>query len=58
MTYGYAYLAALAVLIAEALRDTDSIGLTFGSVGGRGHGVCASQQARFTLSEFTINPGT
>lgn len=38
-----------------ALADTDRIGLVFGSIGGRGHGVFATKPARFTLLDFRID---
>ena len=39
-----------------ALADIDQIGLVFGSDAGRGHGVFATQPARFTLLSFRIVP--
>ena len=38
----------------EALADAARIGFTFGSNGGRGHGVYATAPARFTLLAFTV----
>ena len=38
----------------DALEDAGRIGFTFGSRGGRGHGVYATGPARFTLLDFTI----
>ena len=40
--------------IADALRDADRIGLVFGAENARGHGVYATQTARFTLLGFDI----
>ena len=40
--------------MAAALRDVERIGLVFGSLDGRGHGVFATQPARFTLLDFRI----
>lgn len=39
---------------AGALADTESVSLTFGGDGGRGHGVYATGPARFTLLDFRI----
>ncbi len=38
----------------DALANADRIGFTFGSKGGRGHGVYATAPARFTLLEFQV----
>jgi len=38
----------------DALAETDSIGLVFGSTAARGHGVYATGPARFTLVSFQI----
>lgn len=38
----------------EALADTARVGFTFGSEGGRGHGVYATAPARFTILDFRI----
>ncbi|MBA3676708.1 MAG: hypothetical protein H0W74_04810 [Sphingosinicella sp.] len=38
----------------EALADTSSLGLVFGTVGYRGHGVYSTGPARFTLISFDI----
>lgn len=38
----------------EALEDTARIGFTFGSEGGRGHGVFATAPARFTILDFRV----
>jgi hypothetical protein len=38
-----------AAAFAAAIRDVDNIALIFGSDGGRGHGVYATQPSRFTL---------
>ncbi|MGB3737811.1 MAG: hypothetical protein WA948_00495 [Pontixanthobacter sp.] len=38
----------------SALADAGQIGFTFGSRGGRGHGVYATGPARFTLLKFQI----
>lgn len=38
----------------DALADTASVGLVFGSSGARGHGVYATEPARFTLIDFRI----
>ena len=39
---------------AEALRDTAQIGVAFGSIGRRSHGVYATGPARFTLIDLDI----
>lgn len=39
---------------ARALQDTARVGFVFGSSGGRGHGVFATQPARFTILDFRI----
>lgn len=39
---------------AAALADTARVGFTFGSEGGRGHGVYATAPARFTILDFRI----
>lgn len=39
---------------AEALAQTARVGFVFGSDGGRGHGVYATQPARFTILDFEI----
>ncbi len=39
---------------AEALADTQRVGFVFGSEGGRGHGVYATQPARFTILDFRV----
>lgn len=39
---------------AEALADTARVGFTFGSEGGRGHGVYATAPARFTILDFRV----
>lgn len=39
---------------AAALRDTDRLGLVFGSTAARGHGVFATAPARFELLSFAI----
>lgn len=39
----------------EALEQSSRVGLVFGSVGGRGHGVYATGRARFTLLSFRIS---
>lgn len=39
----------------QALTDTESVSLTFGSAGRRGHGVFATAPARFTLLDFRID---
>lgn len=39
---------------AEALGDAESVSLTFGSQGARGHGVFATAPARFTILDFRI----
>ena len=41
-------------MFERALADVDNVGLTFGSDGGRGHGVYATGPARFTLLDFRI----
>lgn len=38
----------------EALANADKVGFTFGSAGGRGHGVYATGRARFTVVSFDI----
>ncbi len=38
----------------EALEQTARVGFTFGSEGGRGHGVYATQPARFTILDFRV----
>lgn len=38
----------------RALHRTGRVGFVFGSASGRGHGVFATQPARFTLLEFTV----
>lgn len=40
---------------AEALADTQSVSMTFGAEGGRGHGVYSTAPARFTLLDFRID---
>lgn len=40
---------------AEALANASRIGFTFGSAGGRGHGVYATAPARFTVLDFRVN---
>lgn len=39
---------------AAALRDASRVGFTFGGRGGRGHGVYATDPARFTVLDFRI----
>ena len=39
---------------AAALADTQRVGFTFGSEGGRGHGVYATAPARFTILDFRV----
>ncbi len=39
---------------AAALRDTDRLGLVFGSTSARGHGVFATAPARFELLSFVV----
>jgi hypothetical protein len=39
---------------AAALANTEMVSLTFGGVGGRGHGVYATGPARFTILSFDI----
>lgn len=39
---------------AEALAETQRVGFTFGSEGGRGHGVYATAPARFTILDFRV----
>lgn len=39
---------------AEALANTARVGFTFGSEGGRGHGVYATAPARFTILDFRV----
>lgn len=39
---------------ASALADTQRVGFTFGSEGGRGHGVYATAPARFTILDFRV----
>ena len=39
---------------ADALRQTERVGLVFGSAGRRGHGVFATGPARFRLESFRI----
>ena len=36
-------------LFAQALQNAESVGLVFGSASGRGHGVYATQQSRFSI---------
>lgn len=36
------------------LQNLDNIGLVFGSAGGRGHGVYATQPSRFTLLDISL----
>lgn len=36
------------------LRDLSNIGIVFGSAGGRGHGVYATEPSRFTLTSITV----
>lgn len=40
---------------AEALDETVRVGFTFGSEGGRGHGVYATAPARFTILDFRVD---
>lgn len=39
---------------AAALAQTQRVGFTFGSEGGRGHGVYATAPARFTILDFRV----
>lgn len=39
---------------AATLAEAGRIGITFGSRGGRGHGVYATSPARFTMLEFSL----
>lgn len=39
---------------AAALAETRRVGFTFGSEGGRGHGVYATAPARFTILDFRV----
>jgi hypothetical protein len=39
---------------AAALANTQRVGFTFGSEGGRGHGVYATAPARFTILDFRV----
>lgn len=39
---------------AAALAQTKRVGFTFGSEGGRGHGVYATAPARFTILDFRV----
>ena len=47
--------AANREMFADALREAGRIGFTFGSSSRRGHGVYATQPARFTLLDFEID---
>jgi len=42
-------------MFTAALADIDNVSLVFGSAGGAGHGVFATQPSRFTLLELTIS---
>lgn len=50
--WGDVYNVQDAARFAETLREVESIGLVFGSDGGRGHGVYATGPSRFTLLEI------
>lgn len=41
-------------LFQKTLKDAESIGLVFGSDGGRGHGVYATDPSTFTLISFEV----
>lgn len=41
-------------LFKEALNDVSSVGILFGSAGGRGHGIYAKNTARFTLHGLSL----
>jgi hypothetical protein len=38
----------------DALANAETVGFTFGSAGGRGHGVFATAPARFTVLDFSV----
>ena len=52
--WGDVYNGKDANAFADAVRNVDNIGLVFGSAGGRGHGVYATQPSRFTLLDISL----
>ena len=54
--WGDVYNAKNAQTFAESLREVDNIAVLFGSNGGRGHGVYASEPSRFTLTSIEVRP--
>lgn len=48
-------LAANPQAYAEAMAQSESVSMTFGAEGGRGHGVYSTAPARFTLLDFRIS---
>ena len=53
--FGDVYGGHDATAFAEALANAESIGLVFGSAGGRGHGVYAQMPSRFTMISLVQN---
>lgn len=49
-----AWLILIAVAVAAALANAESIGIVFGSASHRGHGVWADAGAMFTLQGVTV----
>lgn len=54
-SFGDVYGGHDAAAFAEALANVESIGLVFGSAGGRGHGVYAQTPSRFELISMVQN---
>lgn len=54
-SFGDVYGGHDAAAFAEALANVESIGLVFGSAGGRGHGVYAQVPSRFELISMVQN---
>ena len=53
--WGDVYNGQDASLFTETLSKIDNIGIVFGSAGGRGHGVYATQPSRFTLLNIKVS---
>lgn len=54
--FGDVYGGHDAQAFAEALANVENIGLVFGSPGGRGHGVYATQPSSFALLSIGVQP--
>lgn len=52
--WGDIYGAKDPALFAAALREAENVAIIFGSDGGRGHGVYATQPSTFTLKELVV----